>query len=200
MTFSVTAVIPHFEALFWHCEEHILLLIHQHSEARLRGIHHSQKRKCRVTVHSFQLLLWWKCSLFTTARTPKKKKGSLQLTIAQTARKIAAEPPASVIIQIYVLFHQETLMHIPYCILFIPPASRPPCRRSPSSSNVFFPFPALIKNWRVLFCFCLLVYLMSFALVCRGGGGLLGGYKDSGKETDKMRDVGLGGCRIVWFH
>lgn len=57
VTFSVAAVIPDFEALFWHWRKRFLLLIRQHSEAGLRGMHHSQKRKRPVTVFSVVIMM-----------------------------------------------------------------------------------------------------------------------------------------------
>lgn len=63
--------------LFWHWEKRVLPLIHQHSEARLRGMHHSQRRKRLVTVHSFHSLLWWKCSPFH--RRTRSKDSTLPL-------------------------------------------------------------------------------------------------------------------------
>lgn len=82
----------------------------------------------------FSVVIMMEMQPFLQQRAPSKP--SLQPTIAPTAHKITAEQTlASVIIQIYVLIHQETLMHSPYCILSIPLAFRPPCCQTFLSSS-----------------------------------------------------------------
>lgn len=102
-------------------------------------------------------------ALFTTAHASNR---SLQLTIALSTYKITAEQPVNfgkwVSSSEFVLFHQDTLMHSPYCIPFIPPPTPPLCRSVVVFVKHFFPL--LIKNWRLLF-YCLLVSLMSFVYV-----------------------------------
>lgn len=82
VTFSVTAVIPESEALFWHGGERSLLLIRQHSDAGLRGPCITAKGGSALSqLTLFTYYYDGNSALFTMAHIPKK---SLQLAIALT--------------------------------------------------------------------------------------------------------------------
>lgn len=170
LALSVAAVIPYFQAVFWHLEGSAFFCSSISTARQNWGTCITARGGSAMWQFTlFSCYYDGNAALFTTAHAPKREPSTNNRAHSseENMRAACSHWQASVIIQISVLFHQETLMHSAYCILFIPPFYPLWCCCHPQTFLSFSSADQELKSVILLF----VSLFVEFCVLCLRGAG-----------------------------